>query len=130
MAEIANKVTNVRDRLQDVTYKAQEAASNLGHTAQDLAATATEKADTALSTVGESMSSLAGTIRERGPQEGIMGSAATTVAQGLQTGGQYLKQHRLSDIGDDLTSLIRHHPLPAICVALGLGWLLGMATRR
>lgn len=113
-----------------IGQKVHDAASNVGQKAQDLASTATEKADSALSSVGQSMSSLAGTIRHSAPHEGFLGTAATTVADQLQTGGRYLQQHGLGDMAEDLAGVVRRHPLPAICMAFGLGWVLGMGSRR
>jgi hypothetical protein len=120
----------VQETAQTFGHRAQETASNLGNQAREFASSAGQKAEGAVSSVGESMSSLAGTIRERVPQEGMLGSAAGAVADRLQSSGQYLQQHDLGDITQDLGSMIRQHPVPAICIAFGLGWLLGMASRR
>lgn len=107
--------------------RAQEMASNVGQRAQEMASSAGESA---LSSVGQGMSSLAGSLRQNVPHEGFMGGAADTVAQQLQAGGRYLQEHDLGDIASDISSLIRSHPMPAVCVAFGIGWLIGMASRR
>jgi ElaB/YqjD/DUF883 family membrane-anchored ribosome-binding protein len=111
-------------------HRAQEAASNVANQAREVASKAGQKAESAVSSVGESMSQLAGTIRERAPQEGMLGTAAGAVADRLQSSGQYLQQHGLSDITEDLGAVIRRYPVQSVCVALGIGWLLGMASRR
>lgn len=116
---------------QDVAQRAQEAAANVGQKAQDLASTAVHKTDDALSTVGEKMGSLAGTLRERAPQEGMMGSAAGVVADQLQAGGQYLQEHGVQDMAGDLSALIHRYPLQSLFVGLGVGFLAGkMLSRR
>jgi hypothetical protein len=76
------------------------------------------------------MSSLAGTIREKAPQEGTLGSAATAVADQLEAGGQYLEEHGFREMADDLTAVIRHYPVQSILIALGVGFFAGMASRR
>jgi hypothetical protein len=73
---------------------------------------------------------MAGTLRHSAPREGMFGTAAGSVAGQLEAGGRYLQDHGLSDIGEDLTGLIRNYPAASICVAFGLGWLIGMASRR
>ena len=76
------------------------------------------------------MSSLAGTIREKAPHEGTLGSAASTVADQLQAGGQYLQEHGFREMGDDLAAVIRHYPVQSVLIALGVGFFAGMASRR
>jgi ElaB/YqjD/DUF883 family membrane-anchored ribosome-binding protein len=77
------------------------------------------------------MTSLAGTIRERAPQESTWGTAATAVADRLQAGGDYLQEHGVGDMTDDLHALIRRYPVQSLLVGLGVGFLLGqMASRR
>jgi len=123
--------TNVAHRAQETAstlgHRAQEAMSNLGNQGRNIASQAGERAEGTMSSVGESMSSLAGTIREKVPQEGVLGTAASAVADRLQSSGQYLQEHGLGDITGDLASVIRRNPMPAVCVALGLGVVLGMA---
>jgi hypothetical protein len=111
-------------------HKAQETASNLGQRAQEMASTAAERAGDALGSVGQGMSNLAGSIRQNVPREGMLGSAAGSVAEGLEAGGRYLREHDLGDIGDDLGRLVRQHPLPAMLTVFGIGFLLGSALRR
>jgi hypothetical protein len=110
--------------------RAQDMASNISNRAEDMASTVSEKAEGALSSVGQGMSSLAGTLRQRAPQEGMVGSATSAVAEGLHTSGQYLQEHGLSEMTEDLTSLIRTYPKSSLSVAFALGWLCGLACRR
>jgi ElaB/YqjD/DUF883 family membrane-anchored ribosome-binding protein len=98
--------------------------------AQDLGKGAAQATDAALASIGESLGALAGAIRQRAPEEGVLGSAAARVADRLECSSQYLTQHGVSGIAEDLSALIRKHPLPAVGVALGIGWLLGAYTRR
>ena len=61
-----------------VTGQAQNLAQRAGDMASDLGQRAGEK----VSAVGGQMRTLASTIRENVPQEGVMGSAATAIADG------------------------------------------------
>ena len=102
---------------------AKEAAANLGQKAQ-------ERAGEALGAVGQGMSNLAGSIRQNVPREGMLGSAAGSVAEGLETGGRYLREHDVNEIGADIGRLVRQHPVPALLTVFGIGFLLGSALRR
>jgi len=126
-AEIKSKA---QEAAANLGQKAQEAAGSIGQKAQEVAGTAREKADDAISTVGERMSTMAGTLREKAPREGVLGSAASAVAERLESGGQYLQHHGLSDMAGDVTSLIRQHPMQALLCGFGLGFILGMTWRR
>jgi len=118
------------DAASSVAHKASDAASNLGQRAQDAASTAADRTDDALATAGQRLSNLAGTLRQNTPGEGMLGSAAGAVADRLEAGGQYLQEHGVSDMADDLGGLVRQHPLPSLLIVFGVGFLLGSALRR
>jgi hypothetical protein len=75
------------------------------------------------------MRNLAGTIRQSAPSEGIIGSAASTVADSLDASGRYLEEETLSHLGREATDLIRRYPLQAVLVGIGIGFLMARATR-
>lgn len=122
-----SKAENTVSRIAGET---KEKAQELGDKARDKAADMKDRAEDALNAVGEKMTNLAGSIRENAPQEGHIGSAASTVAQGLQRGGRYLQEHDLNDMGRDVTQLVRQHPLQSLLMSFGIGCLLGMTLRR
>lgn len=129
--EAASSATQkVQDVASTIGHKAQEAASSAAHKAQEMASNVGEKAEDALSSVGDRMSSLAGALREKAPQSGMLGTAASSVAEQLEAGGHYLQEHGFKDMAQDLTAVIRRYPIQAICVALGVGFLVGMGSRR
>ncbi|MCI0455760.1 MAG: hypothetical protein L0Z62_02105 [Gemmataceae bacterium] len=134
LSQAQQTASNVGQKAQEAAaqagQKAQEMASNVAHKAQEAASAAAGKAEDALSAVGGRMSSLAGTLREKAPQEGMIGSAASTVADQLQAGGHYLQEHGFREMTDDLTAVIRHYPVQSVLVALGIGFFAGMASRR
>jgi hypothetical protein len=77
--------------------------------------------------VGSGMESLAGTLRDQAPREGMMGQVAGAAADTLERTGRYLREEGVSGLTEDLTQLVRRHPLPAVLVTLGLGFLLARA---
>jgi hypothetical protein len=114
----------------NVGQKAKDMAGNVAEKAQNVASNVAEKAGDAISSVGSGMTSLAGTIREKGPQSGMLGSATSKVASGLQASGEYLREHRVGDMVNDLTGVIRRYPLQALLVGFGVGFLMARATTR
>jgi len=122
-----------KDKAQDTAHnlaeKASDVASNVGHKISDAASTVGKKADSAVSSAGSGMQSFADTVRDRGPQSGVLGKAGSAVADTLDSAGEYLESHGLSGVGEDLTNLIRRNPIPALLIGIGVGFLLARATR-
>jgi uncharacterized protein YjbJ (UPF0337 family) len=80
--------------------------------------------------VGEKMTSLAGVIRENAPSQGTMNSAATAVANQLDTAGSYLQSASWENMTKDLSDVIRRYPLQALLVGLGIGYLMARNSER
>jgi hypothetical protein len=118
----SQKATSVAEKAKEMTRdasnRAGELAKNVGHKAED-----------AVSSVGGQMKSLAGTIREKAPHEGMVGSTASAVAKTLDSGGAYLQEHNLHGMAEDMTNLIRRYPIQSLLVGIGVGFLIAKATR-
>jgi ElaB/YqjD/DUF883 family membrane-anchored ribosome-binding protein len=125
--DLADKAKDTASNLMD---KARDTASNVADKARDLATHLPERTDDAISAVGQKMTSLADTIREGGPREGVLGTAAGTVADNLRTSGKYLQEHGLEDMGEDMTKVVRRYPFQSLMIAFGVGCLLGMSFSR
>lgn len=117
-----------RETASTVADKSKEAASAVSQKASELASQAGHKAEDAAATVGGGMKTLASTIREKAPQGGMMESASTAVADSLESGGRYLQEQGFTGIANDLTNVIRRNPLPALCLGIGIGFLIARAT--
>ncbi|HEV3143805.1 MAG TPA: hypothetical protein VGZ47_07985 [Gemmataceae bacterium] len=134
MEELGGKAKGLAEKAGEtasrVGERAEEMASSAMHKARDAAGKAEEKADRALGSMGKGMESLAGTIREKAPHEGALGTASSRVAETLDSSGRYLEQHGVRGIADDLTDVIRRNPIPAICIGVACGFLIGRAFRR
>jgi hypothetical protein len=117
--------SGVGDRIRDAASSVQDMARKAG----DAATNAGQRAGEAVSSVGGQMRNLAGTIRQNAPSEGVMGSAASTVADSLEAGGRYLEEETLAGLGREATELIRRYPLQAVLVGIGIGFLMARATR-
>jgi ElaB/YqjD/DUF883 family membrane-anchored ribosome-binding protein len=130
----------VGSTIKEQAEKASERAGEIGSSfkqqgekamerAGEVASEVGERANTAVAAVGGQMKGLAGRVRERAPQEGMIGTAAEKVARGLETGGEYLEEHNLRDIAEDASDLVRNYPIPSILVCIGLGFLIGRTLR-
>lgn len=131
---VGQAAQDVKDRGEEAAGtamdRAREVASNVADKARDAASTVGQRADDAASSVGGGLKSLAGTLRDRGPQEGVLGNASEKVASGLEQGGRYLQQEGVSGMMDDLAGLIRRNPVPALLIGIGVGFLLARTTSR
>jgi hypothetical protein len=109
--------------------KASDVASRAASTAGQYASAAGDKVDNAASSVGSGMRTAADSLRDNLPREGMLGRASSSVADTLESGGRYLEDRGLSGVADDLTGLIKRNPIPAVLIALGVGFLLARSTR-
>jgi len=123
-----NPMDKAKDMGASAMDKGKEMAGNAADKARDVASNLGRKAEDATHAVGSGMQSLASTMRDNLPREGVLGNAASTVVGGLESTGRYLEREGLQGIGEDLTSLIRRNPVPAILVGIGLGFLLARVT--
>lgn len=122
-----------KDKAQETAHsvadKARDVASNVGHKVSEAASSVGHGADRAVQSAGSGMQSFADTVRERGPQSGMFGSASSAVADSLDSAGEYLESHGLSGIGEDITNLVRRNPIPALLIGIGVGFLLARVVR-
>jgi len=120
-------VDAAKSHLQQAGSEAKQAAvaaaSGLAHSAE-------EKTDQALASMGQRMSTVAGSLRQAAPRQGVASNAASVVAEQLDSGGRYLQEHGVSAITDDIAGAIRRNPLPALAIAFGIGLCIGLTTRR
>lgn len=82
----------------------------------------------AKSKVGDKMASLAGTIRENAPS-GSFGSAASSVADKLETSGEYIARRDFAQMGEDVTSVVKKYPKQSLLAGIGFGFLLANFIR-
>lgn len=133
MDKAKDTASNFADKAKDaagtVADKAKDALSNAGDRARDAGKSAVHMADNATAKVGHSIENAADRLRDKAPHEGMMGSAASTVADTLERSGRYLQDEGISGMAEDLTGLIKRNPIPALLIGLGVGYLIGRALR-
>jgi len=113
------------DKGKQALDKAKDAA---GHAISGAGEAITGAVDSGAASVGGGMKSLAGTLRDQGPHEGMLGDATATVAKTIEQGGRYLEKEGVTGMAEDLGEMIKKNPVPAVLVAIGVGFLLGQLT--
>jgi ElaB/YqjD/DUF883 family membrane-anchored ribosome-binding protein len=132
---------NWEDTAKEAKDKAKSVAENVGDRAKSMASEAAdkaksaagyvqEKADEGVAYTGQGVESLGHTVRERGPQSGMLGKANAAVASTLEQTGEYLHEKGVSGMAGDLTNMIKKHPIPSILIGVGVGFLLARLTSR
>jgi len=114
----------------DLGKQAQQTGKAVMDTAKQTMSNLGAKAEDATHAVGNRLQSFASTVRDQGPQQGVMGAATSSLAQGIDVGGAYLQTKGLKGLADDATELIRRNPFPALLAGVGLGFILARLTTR
>jgi hypothetical protein len=107
---------------------AKEAAKGMLSQAEHLAGTVKDKANAAVVGVGEKMSGMAESLREHSPAS--LAPYTEKAAAGLEQAGSYLQRGTIGGIVDDLSDVIRRHPVPAMLTGVALGFMLARKLRR
>jgi ElaB/YqjD/DUF883 family membrane-anchored ribosome-binding protein len=122
-----DQTSQARDQAGQALDKARDAATHTGEALSSAAAAVGQKAEDATASVGSSMQKVADTVRDQGPNAGILGTATHTVADAIEGTGKYLEDKNLHGMMEDVTGLIKRNPIPAVLLGLGIGFLVGRA---
>jgi len=114
-----------RDAGSQALDKTRSAAGSVGEMVGSAATAVGQKADDLTQAAGSGIKGLGETMAKNTPHEGMLGSAAQTVASGIKETGKYLEEEGLSGMSEDVTNLIRRNPVPAVLIGIGIGFLLG-----
>jgi len=130
----APDLKDIKDKASETARDAKDTARTIGQSvsnaASNVASTISDRADDATAAAGRGIQSMAESLRENAPQSGYAGSAARTVSDTIASGGRYLENEGLSGAFDDFTEVVRSHPMPAILIAMGVGFLMARAMSR
>jgi len=129
MERARDLASSAMEKLQDAASSASETAQNLMSQSREVAGNLGQKAGEALSNVGEQIHSLASNLRGRASQEGVLGSAAAVVADGLDTGATYIEEQNLNDMVEDVSNVIRRYPIQSVLLGMGVGFLVAKTLR-
>jgi ElaB/YqjD/DUF883 family membrane-anchored ribosome-binding protein len=122
---VGQRTEEASDMAETVRDKAAQVADNVKDKAQQVGGQVAAQADAATTTVGEKMAEVAQMLREKTPVSGPVAGAADTAAYTLDRAGSYLQEQDLAAMRADLENLIRQHPIEAVLVGVGVGYLVG-----
>lgn len=121
---------DIKETAANISQKTGEVYNDVKAKAQEYGSAASEKMGNASTAMGEKMSSMAKSLRGTAPEQGMVGSAAHSVADGLEAAGSYLQENSFENMGRDVTNLIRRYPVQAFFVGLGIGYLFYRRSER
>jgi hypothetical protein len=127
---MADVTHDLRNQFGEVKNRTESAATGVVDKARETVNAAGQRVESAVSAVGSGINSLAGSIRENMPREGMIGNTSERVASTLETGGRYLQDEGLTGMMDDLSRFVRRNPLPALLVGIGIGFILARTFRK
>jgi len=114
----------VETETEGLRMKAEHLASTVKDKAAQFGSTVSDKANSAITSMGEKMSDMGHSLGEKVP------TSLAPYAEGLERAGQYLQRQDIGDFVDDLSGIIRRHPMPALLTGVAVGFLLARTARR
>jgi hypothetical protein len=128
--EWAQAAEKAKEAAASMGEMASHATSAVGVMASQAAHEVGKKVDDLTASAGAGVQGLVDRLTESGPQSGLLGSASHAVARSVKDGGEYLEDAKLSGLTKDVAQLIRRHPIPAVLIAIGVGWFVGRKLPR
>jgi hypothetical protein len=113
---------NAREAAVSVGEMAGHAVSAVEAMASQAACDVGRKADDLTVSAGIGIQGLGDRLSKNASQSGVLGSASQAIAGAVKDGGEYLEGAKLSGMTEDVAQLIRRNPIPAVLIAIGLGW--------
>ena len=141
---IANRFDGVADKAKEAAANVGEAASQAVQVTRDLASDAGcavgsmasqaacdvgQKANELTASAGAGIKGLGDKLSQNAPRTGMVGNASQAVAKSVHDGGQYLEDAKFTGMVEDVAHLIRRNPIPAVFLAIGLGWVVARKMR-
>jgi hypothetical protein len=121
---ISSATRDETSELEQAAASAEEAKEHVQGAIKSAAHRTLERAESATGAVGDRLRSAGEAVREKGDR------TTEAIAHSLESTGQYLQEEGISGAANDLTVLIRRHPIPALFLGLGIGYLVAQAARR
>lgn len=123
-------VQKVKEAGSQALGKAKEAVGAVGDMASQAASAAGQKVDDVTGAAGTKVKDFGQAMGEKGPHDGVLGAASQAVANTVKGAGEYLEEAKLSGMAEDLASLVKNHPIPAMLACIGLGYCLARLMRE
>lgn len=119
----ASDVTGMKEQVTEKAAQLRESVSDLGQKAGD-------KIDEGRLRTAEKFDSTASALHERGDRFASSASnAAHATADKIQVAADYLRDHDVHAMAEDLGGLVKRYPGQALAAAAVVGFLAGRALR-
>ena len=118
-----------QEAVASVGEMASHAGSAVGAMANQAACDVGKKADELTASAGAGIQQWGDRLSKNAPHSGVLGNASQAIARTVKDGGEYLEDAKLSGITEDIAQLVRRNPIPAVLIALGLGWFAAHKLR-
>ncbi len=128
--EWAPTIDKAKEAAASVGELASNAASTVGAMASQAASDVGKKADNLTASAGVGIQQWGDRLSKNAPHEGVLGTASQAFAKTIKDSGEYLEDAKLSGITEDIALLVRRNPIPAVLIAIGLGWLVARELSR
>lgn len=121
---VAAPVEKMKEAGSQALGKAKEVAGAVGNMASQAVSAAGHKVDDVAGAAGTKVKDLGQTMSDKGPHDGVLGAASQAVANTVKGAGEYIEEAKLSGMAEDLSSLIKNHPIPAMLACIGIGYCI------
>ena len=118
-------VGKVKEVASSAGEVACHASSAVGAMASRAACDIGKEADHLTAGAGTCIEGLGDRLSRNAPHTGFLGNTSQAVAGAVKESGEYLQSAKLSGMTEDVAHLVRRNPIPAIVIAIGLGWFVG-----
>lgn len=119
-----------RDAAANVGEMVAGAANAVGSMAHDAVSSVADNADTLAANAGIEIQQFGEQMSKHSPNSGMMGNVSQRLARSVKEGGAYLEDEKLSGITKQALDIVVKNPIPSVCIAIGLGWLIGRRFGR
>lgn len=118
----------VKDQVNTLSENVAEQTGKLKDAYNQTVSNVSEKADEWTAQTGSRLHEWGEQLKENYGDCAAVGPAAQMIGDKLRMSGEYLEDSKFNGMVDDFAKVVKKHPLPAVAIALGLGWYL--ARRR
>jgi len=133
MADMKDRIKSGIDAAADRAKSATERFGEAGNQAKQEGPGVVDRVKDNAQQFVDRASELGGQARDKVSEwAGDAGTAARQAGQRVQNWADDAYEsgaERLSDFGNEVTSLIRNHPIPSVLIGLGIGILLGRSAK-
>jgi ElaB/YqjD/DUF883 family membrane-anchored ribosome-binding protein len=121
---------NQAEGVDDIADRAQKAIESVREQTRTLAGNLKDLVKGTASAAGKKLERAASSVRDGLPHDGVVGAAAGSVADYLESAGERLEKQEIPEVRKTLESWLRRRPFAALLMSVGAGYLIARAIRR